>query len=191
MNRKSSRGVTLIELMVGLSVAAVLIALGSPSFVEAINGNKLSSAAGEVTAALQLARSEAIRFNRRVVLCRSDDGSSCDTAAGDWGGWIVFMDANGNGARDSAEPVIKAGTIDSPLQLLSSNAVSSGAQRFTFRGDGTARTATGTLLAGTLSVCIPTTQPAQNMRLVSLAFGSRTALARASGGGLCSIPSDT
>lgn len=192
MKHLRQRGLTLIELTMAAAVAAILLAIASPSFEQALNGNRLSSAAGEFTAAMQLARSEAIRANRRVTLCRSADGSACSTTGSTWPGWIVFIDSDADGVRGLLEPVVKSGTIDTPLQGLTSASLTELGERITFRGDGTARAADGqTLLVGTLSLCMATTQPAENARDVGIAFGSRTAIRRRNGGGACATPANS
>jgi type IV fimbrial biogenesis protein FimT len=190
MTHLRSRGLTLIELMIAVAVVAVLMALAAPSFEQAVNGNRLSSAAAETIAAAQLARSEAIRHNRRVVLCRSEDGSACSATNASWPGWIVFVDTDADGTRDNDEPVVKSGTVDAPLQLLASAAVVGANQRITFRGDGTARTAAGQLFNGSVAVCMATLRPAENVRHISLASGSRTAVRRTNAGGACAAPTD-
>ncbi len=189
---KRQRGLTLIELMIAVAVGAILLALAAPSFQQALGKNRLSSAASELTGAVQLARAEAIRNNRRVTLCRSEDGSACSAGSSSWPGWIVFVDTDSDGVRDSNEPVVKAGTFDSPLRALSSASLTSAGERITFRGDGTARAANGqSLMTGTLSVCLAANDPAENVRDVSLAFGSRTAVRRRNAAGACSTPSDS
>ncbi len=56
---------------------------------------------------LLLARSEAIKRESRVVLCKSSNGATCATT-GDWQqGWIVFADANDNASLDAGELVIQ------------------------------------------------------------------------------------
>lgn len=190
MHQQPSRGLTLIELMIAVAIVAILMAVAAPSFEQAINGNRLGSAAGEISGALQLARSEAIRSNRRVVLCRSVNGSDCSATSATWDGWIVFVDTDGDGARGGAEPIIKAAVIDAPLQLLSSPALTAAGESFTFRGDGTARNAAGQLMNASLAVCLPTTRPSENVRQISLAFGSRTAARRRNAAGACSAPTD-
>ena len=182
---RRARGLTLI-------VGAVLLAMAAPSFQQALGKNRLSSAASEVTGAVQLARAEAIRNNRRVTLCRSEDGSACSASSSTWPGWILFVDTDSDGVRDSNEPVIKAGTFDSPLRALSSANLTAAGERITFRGDGTARASNGqSLLTGTLSVCLPASEPADNVRDVSLAFGSRTAVRRRNAAGACNTPGDS
>ena len=187
-----NRGLTLIELMMAMAVAAVLMAIAGPSFQQALNSNRLSSVANELTGAVQLTRAEAVRANRRVTLCSSSDGSACTHTTSTWAGWIMFVDTDGDGSRDNAEPVVKSGTFDAPVVVKSSANITAVNEQITFRGDGTARGSDGqTLLTGTLAVCVATTQPAENVHEVSLAFGSRTAVRRRNGAGACSTPGDS
>ncbi len=53
-------GFTMIELMIVVSIVAILAALAAPSFITSIANSRLSSAATEVQTLLQFARSEAI-----------------------------------------------------------------------------------------------------------------------------------
>lgn len=192
MTSLRQRGLTLIELMMAVAVAGVLLALAGPSFQQALGKNRLSSTASELTGAVQLARAEAIRQNRRVTLCRSVDGSACDSTGSTWPGWIVFVDLDSDGVRDNNEPIVKAGTIAAPVLALSSPSVTAAGERITFRGDGTARGADGqSLLTGIVALCVPVADPAENVRDVSLAFGSRTAIRRRNGGGVCNSPANS
>lgn len=84
----SQPGFTLIELLVTIAVLAILIAAAVPSFTSLINANRLSTQANEMVATLQMARSEAVRLNTSVVVCRSTDGATC-AAAGRWDRWIT------------------------------------------------------------------------------------------------------
>ena len=83
-----ARGFTLVELMVALSVLAVLMMMAVPSFRDAGLPSQLRSVANALVGATQLARSEAIKRNAVVTLCVSPDGAACGT--GNWQqGWIV------------------------------------------------------------------------------------------------------
>lgn len=83
------RGFTLIELMVTLTVLAILLAIAVPSFNEVTLGSKLGSYANNMAASVHLARSEAIKRNAVVNICVSSDGENC--SAGGWEqGWIVI-----------------------------------------------------------------------------------------------------
>src|SRR5690349_2717570 len=105
--RRNSLGVTLYELLIVLAIASVLLALAAPAFCSIGNSIKLSSMSNSLVAHLQLARSEAIKRNGRVVMCKSPDGSHCTSAGGWEHGWIVFQDTNNNGDLDGEETIIQ------------------------------------------------------------------------------------
>jgi type IV fimbrial biogenesis protein FimT len=101
-------GFTLIEMLVTLMVLGVLATVALPSFQEAFLSNRLAAFSNTFTASAQLARSEAIKRNAKVQMCRSSNGTSCATSGGWQQGWIVFSDngagANaGNGVMDGDE----------------------------------------------------------------------------------------
>lgn len=100
------RGFTLVELLVTLVLSAILVVLAIPSFTNQLREWQRDSATKAFTAHVQLARSEAIKTSRRVVMCSSTDGSDC-ADSNDWStGWIVFVDANGDGSHDEGETVL-------------------------------------------------------------------------------------
>src|SRR5215207_645576 len=87
--RAHARGFTIIELMTALVIAAILMAVAVPSFRNASLGSQLSSAANNLLASVQLARSEAIKRNVAVTLCASADGATCAGGGGWEQGWVV------------------------------------------------------------------------------------------------------
>jgi len=87
--RAYARGMTLIELMTALVIAAILMAVAVPSFRNASLGSKLSASANNLLSSLQLARSEAIKRNVAVTVCASADGATCAGGGGWEQGWVV------------------------------------------------------------------------------------------------------
>lgn len=69
------QGFTLIELMITLSVFAVLIILALPSFNQWIANTKIRSTTESILAGFQLARTEAVRLNRGVRMTLNADTS--------------------------------------------------------------------------------------------------------------------
>lgn len=66
--RAYSRGLTLLELMVALSILAILAGIAIPSFNETIRAMRVRSAAESVVASLSLAKSEAIKRGGNVSI---------------------------------------------------------------------------------------------------------------------------
>ena len=96
-----ARGFTLLELMVTITVAAMVLALGVPSFVDLVRNNRAATNVNELLTAFAIARSESIKRGSNVSVCRSSDGATCTAAWSE--GWIVFSD---NAATDTAAPVV-------------------------------------------------------------------------------------
>jgi type IV fimbrial biogenesis protein FimT len=96
-----TRGFTLLELMVTLSVAGTVLALGVPSFIDLVRNNRAATNVNELLTAFAIARSESIKRSWNVSVCGSDDGLTCDGAWTD--GWIVFRD---DAATDASPPEV-------------------------------------------------------------------------------------
>ena len=106
-------GITLIELLISLALIAILLSWGTPGFISLYHRNVLSSEANTLLTHLMHTRSEAMKRNLSVVICRSEDGDSCvrsSSSRADWGmGWLIYANTDDDKIRDPAEPIIKIG----------------------------------------------------------------------------------
>lgn len=160
-------GFTLIELMVTVAVIGILAMVAVPAMTALINGNRLAGTTGEMTSALQVARSEAIRRNARVTICGTTDGVNCGA---NWSRWIVRGQDNATGTTETIRDNSAPGSVQ----------ISGPAAGIVFRPSG--------LIDGEqqLVVCVPTDSPAENQRVITVMVSGNIATARASGGGACS-----
>ena len=192
--RGRAEGFTLIELMIGVVVAAILLAVAVPSFESTINGNRLASASNELLTSLQTARMEAIRYNHRTAVCLSRNAQlaapTCAPAnATDATGWITFVDVNSNGTYQAAsDTLLRQSTVPPKVRVLPSANVPSRV-RVTYNADGFARNNAGSaMLSARIDVCLPTNRPIENVRRIEFGHGSRLAIERVDTNGACNSP---
>jgi type IV fimbrial biogenesis protein FimT len=114
-------GFTLIEMMVAVLLAAILLGIGAPSFVDFLRNARLTSASNGLLGAVHLARTEAIKRRAPVTVCASSDPTkatpSCDDK-GDFSGWLVFVDDDGDpdvGSGKEGNGTFEPGTGDEVL----------------------------------------------------------------------------
>jgi type IV fimbrial biogenesis protein FimT len=106
-----STGFTLVELLIALVLGAIVTTLSVP-ISNMVKSSRASSIAYEFTAALNFARSEAIKRGNRVTVCRTIDGSRCEgnndvNHQKVWdNGWMIFSDLNGNGQFNTTQDKI-------------------------------------------------------------------------------------
>jgi type IV fimbrial biogenesis protein FimT len=110
--RAATTGLTAIELLVALTILAVLATIGLPSFHHVLMEIRLKNAVSDFHSVLQLARSEAIMRNRFVVVCPSSDGESCAQHTNWHAGGILFVSADTG--SESAAPDALLRTYSSP-----------------------------------------------------------------------------
>ena len=128
------RGLTLIELLVAITILAVLAQLAVPSFSYSISSYRISSQINGWIADAQYARAEAIKRGQTVTICLSADGTTCATGTTAWqSGWIVFADANGNAAVDAGETILR---IQTPLVANNTFIADNNVAAITFNRDG-------------------------------------------------------
>lgn len=178
INQAYLKGVTLIELMIALIVAAILLGVGMPSFVEFIRNNQTVSETNKLTRDLNYARSEAVSRGETASLCRSNTGLGCTNT--NWAqGWIVFSDVNGNGAFNGGaggDAILQYNQgLDANFTLRADGG--NFANAVTFRADGTV-TATDTFV-----ICRPGTNDLTLSRAIDVLATGRISISTAAGVG--------
>jgi type IV fimbrial biogenesis protein FimT len=160
-------GFTLVELMVTIFVAGVLLAVAVPSFNRMMVTSRVTAQANELVAAINFARSEAIKRNTSMVLCRARAADSADCAgnpAGIWQFWIVKPDSGGQVAR--------RGVINEFSNALAVRS-SLTADRVVFGPDGLARTGGALIEEERINVCSTRSTDRETRRRIVLGVGSR------------------
>ncbi len=112
--RQHLRGVTLLEILVGVAITGVMVAFGVPAFARLLSVDSVARDANQFVDDARFTRSEALRRGISVTMCRSPDPQAaqprCAGAqdAGGWHtGWIIYLDYNGDLQRAATEPVLR------------------------------------------------------------------------------------
>lgn len=91
---RAQSGFTIIELLVVMTIGAILAAIAVPSMRDMLNTTRQSSALGLIVNDLNQARGEAIKRNSRVLMCvRNAAGTDCAAGTNWQAGWVVCADA--------------------------------------------------------------------------------------------------
>ncbi len=139
MTTRYQRGFTLYELLITMLVIGIVLTVGIPSFSDFTRNSRMTSTANDLHSSFHLARSEAARSKTNVTICASADplgAALCDGATFD-GGWIIFLDLNGDIQRAGAgENVLRA---HPPVDTAINITTNAGADYFGFAPSGLGR----------------------------------------------------
>lgn len=143
--RTSMNGVSAIELLVTVSILFVLAAVAVPAFGNFVLNNRGVNHINEFVAAVNFARSEAIKRGAPVTLCSSTspqaNSPTCDGAQQWESGWIAFADYDRDGNMDLGTGACLT-EEDCLLQVwdgIDDVTLSAGKNRISFEGTGASR----------------------------------------------------
>jgi len=174
MKTRPTRGFTLTEAVITLAVASTLLSVGVSTIGDIVYGLRLGTVSNDVVQHLQLARSEAIKRNGRMALCKSLDGESCAVGGGWEQGWLLFQDTNNSGTREPHEPVLQRLEPLPPQFLLKAN--NPLARYVSYGPMGAAMMASGAFQAGTFTLCRISAGPVEGRQIIVNAGGRPRAL---------------
>ena len=109
--RLQHRGFTLIELMIGLVIAAFLMSLGLPSFSEFRRNSEIRSTTESIVNGLRMARSEAANRNQAVTFALAGGGSASWTVIQVSDSSLIQRYSKQEGATNTAVAIQPAGGI--------------------------------------------------------------------------------
>ncbi|EWH09013.1 type IV pilus biogenesis protein [Catenovulum agarivorans DS-2] len=165
---KLNLGFTLLELLISLSIAAIVLLLGIPSLKETLIESRVDNHLYQLNQDVLLSRNHAIQYNYPVVICPTDSQGNC---VDQWKiGYRVFIDKNNNAQFDlNLDKTIRI------RQALTTN------DQLIFSGGRYLRFAeTGNLkgLAGTFRYCPNVTNSEHYARALIISLGGRPRMSR-------------
>ena len=105
MSIYASRGFTLVELIIIISIVAILAAIAIPSFQKDLVQREIQNTQVKLRLAIQMARQQAMSQTDHVVICSTNNAKSCINDS--WSsGFLVFNDRNNNRQLDGDEVVL-------------------------------------------------------------------------------------
>lgn len=103
--RKRDVGFTLLELLISMSILAVLLGVSLPNFGILIEQKKSDVVIRKLAQSLELAKTAAIQNASLVTLCKSLEGKEC---GGQWqDGVLIFTDNNGDRKINEADSIVR------------------------------------------------------------------------------------
>jgi type IV fimbrial biogenesis protein FimT len=167
-------GFTVIELMIGLIVLGILMAMGIPSFARWIQSSQIRNSAEAIQSGLMFARTEAVRLNTRVRFQLVTTTTAACALADTGASWVVSLDdpagACDSAASDTVAPrilQIRNSAEGSPNAVVNGN----GQSQINFTGNGQAS------IAATINITNPTggacaTTPSGVMRCLNVTIST-------------------
>jgi type IV fimbrial biogenesis protein FimT len=158
------QGVSLIELMISLTIVAIVLISVGPNVQGILVQNRIVSELNELSGIIQYARNNAIDEQVATVVCPSQDFANCTT---DWNDpKIVFTDLNNNGIRGTGEDLLVASTAIGDVNYMTGPG-----QKIVFQASGAAD------IPATLLLC-HSSKSAKYARALSVSLQGRVKMSR-------------
>lgn len=142
-----SSGLTYLELLVTIAVAALLLSLGLPSFEMVRASNRLGVELNYLVRAVHVANNEVAKGGLTTVICPSNDGQRCSLQREDWQiGWLLFT----NRGADHPPQIDPGDTVLAARRIAPELLIEVNRDAFIFR-DYRRRSTNGTVIACTRS----------------------------------------
>ena len=155
----SQQGFSLIELLMGLAIGAIVLLLVSPAFATLTESNQRDQAAQSLIEGIRNARTTAITRNQTTVIHGIN---------GDWSqGWRIILDISGKGPEDSSNPLLVERASEAKVAIVGNWWVS---RYVRFSHLGQPLMPGRRFQAGTIHICSPR-EPVSQRQIVLAATG--------------------
>jgi len=136
--------------MVVLAIAAIILAIVAPSFRDFTLTTRAASTMSQLMNDLNLARSEALKRNVRVLVCATNTAGNCISSSNWANGWKLCYDADSDASCD-ASSTANPNPIRTKAPVSTGLTLTGPANSFWFTGTGAQTSAAGGRLSFALS----------------------------------------
>jgi type IV fimbrial biogenesis protein FimT len=161
------KGFTLIELMVTLSIAAILMMIAVPSLETYRRNSELTSATNTLLAAINAARGEAMKRGMRAMVVPIGNDNNWNA------GWVVFVDSDGTQDFLATQDftVLTQAQLPNYINVVGNGTANLGRAYIMFDPSGYSRTKTGGFNNLTINLArtdVPATSQASETRRIMI-----------------------
>jgi type IV fimbrial biogenesis protein FimT len=110
-------GFTIIELMIVVSIIAILAAVAGPAMMNWRGDSALQSAHVNMKTAIEMAKLRAIKERAPVTVVFGQTGYTIFLDDGEDAAGQIDQNRRGNGVRENPEPLLKGVILDPPITL--------------------------------------------------------------------------
>lgn len=146
LNIKSSKGFTITEIIVVVSIIGILMMVAVPGLTKILQANQATQQSHDFVSAIQLGISEADKNSTNITVCAKKEMSDecvdyTENPSDDiWkNGWLLFTDNSNNGLYESASETLIRTQINGSNSIkveAAASAITIGPGSVVVRGDG-------------------------------------------------------